>query len=79
MPPIQLTKRTIDALPLAGAGQVLYRDRELRGFGLALAPRAKCSSSRARSPTARSGSRSAGMVRSRRMPRGASRSSISRK
>ena len=41
MLPIQLTKRTIDALPLAAAGQVLYRDRELRGFGLRVGSRSK--------------------------------------
>jgi integrase len=34
MPTINLTKRSIEALPLTTAGQVLYRDRMLKGFGL---------------------------------------------
>ena len=34
MPTIRLTKRSIEALPLPPAGQMLYRDEELRGFGL---------------------------------------------
>jgi integrase len=34
MPTINLTKRSIEALPLTTAGQVLYRDTELKGFGL---------------------------------------------
>src|ERR687897_1749808 len=34
MPTINLTKRSIETLPLTSAGQVLYRDRMLKGFGL---------------------------------------------
>lgn len=34
MPTIHMTKRSIDALPFTEAGQMLYRDKELTGFGL---------------------------------------------
>ena len=34
MPVIHLTKRTIDAIPPVKAGQILYRDANLTGFGL---------------------------------------------
>ncbi len=34
MPMIRITKRTIEAIETPAAGQVLYRDTELRGFGL---------------------------------------------
>ena len=41
MPTIKLTKRTIDALPTPAAGQVLYRDASLPGFGLRVGRRAR--------------------------------------
>jgi hypothetical protein len=41
MPTIRLTKRTIEAVPFAATGQVLYRDEELTGFGLRVGNRAK--------------------------------------
>lgn len=41
MPTIRLTKRTIDALPAIAAGQILYRDSELTGFGLRVGAKAK--------------------------------------
>lgn len=41
MPTIKLTKRTIDALPAPVAGQVLYRDASLPGFGLRVGRRAR--------------------------------------
>lgn len=41
MPTARLTKRTIDAIPLAPSGQTLYRDAELSGFGLRVGTRSK--------------------------------------
>ncbi|HEY8380772.1 MAG TPA: tyrosine-type recombinase/integrase [Microvirga sp.] len=41
MPTIHLTKRSIDALPYPQQGQVIYRDQELRGFGLRVGSRTK--------------------------------------
>ena len=34
MPVVNLTKRTIEAIPPATTGQILYRDAALSGFGL---------------------------------------------
>src|SRR4051794_9051936 len=34
MPTLNLTKRSIEAVPLTTRGQVLYRDTELKGFGI---------------------------------------------
>jgi integrase len=33
-PPVKLTKSVVEKLPVPAAGQEIYRDRELRGFGL---------------------------------------------
>jgi integrase len=41
MPTIKLTKRTIDAIAPASAGQLLYRDADLPGFGLRVGTRTK--------------------------------------
>jgi hypothetical protein len=41
MPTLRLTKRTIEALPFATTGQILYRDTELTGFGLRIGKRSK--------------------------------------
>jgi len=41
MPVIHLTKRNIDAIPSAAAGQILYRDASLTGFGLRVGTRSK--------------------------------------
>jgi integrase len=41
MPTIRLIKRSIEALPQPSAGQMLYRDEELRGFGLRVGARSK--------------------------------------
>jgi integrase len=41
MPTLRLTKRTIEALPFAPTGQMLYRDSELTGFGVRVGRRSK--------------------------------------
>ena len=41
MPMLRLTKRTIEALPFAPTGQMLYRDSELTGFGVRVGKRSK--------------------------------------
>ena len=41
MPIIHLTKRSIESLPATTAGQLLYRDRDLTGFGLRVGRRSK--------------------------------------
>lgn len=41
MPDLNLTKRTVAALPHPVAGQVLYRDESLSGFGLRVGTRSK--------------------------------------
>lgn len=41
MPTVRLTKRTIDAIPAPTAGQLLYRDTDLPGFGLRVGTRSK--------------------------------------
>lgn len=41
MPNVRLNKRTIDCLPSPKAGQVLYRDTDLPGFGLRVGTRSK--------------------------------------
>lgn len=41
MPYIRLSKRTIEALPTPAAGQVLYRDTDLPGFGLRVGTRSQ--------------------------------------
>ena len=41
MPTINLTKRAIDAIPATTAGQVLYRDSSLSGFGLRVGTRSR--------------------------------------
>jgi integrase len=41
MPTLRLTKRTIEALPFAPTGQMLYRDTELTGFGVRIGKRSK--------------------------------------
>lgn len=41
MPTFNLTKRSIDAIPLERSGQKLYRDSELPGFGLRVGTRSK--------------------------------------
>ena len=41
MPELRLTKRTIELLPYPLAGQVLYRDCTLPGFGLRVGARSK--------------------------------------
>src|SRR5262245_56459280 len=41
MPTLRLTKRTIEALPFATTGQILYRNEELTGFGLRVGKRSK--------------------------------------
>lgn len=39
--PHKLTKSVVDTLPFTEAGQALYRDRELKGFGLRVGTRSK--------------------------------------
>jgi hypothetical protein len=41
MPIVRLTRRNIEALPFTLAGQILYRDEELTGFGLRVGSRSK--------------------------------------
>ena len=41
MPVVNLTKRTIEAIPPANAGQILYRDAALAGFGLRVGTQGK--------------------------------------
>lgn len=41
MPTIRLTKRNIDAIPVPEAGQVIYRDTDLSGFGLRVGSRSR--------------------------------------
>ena len=41
MPELRLTKKSIDLLPYPAAGQVLYRDDTLPGFGLRVGARSK--------------------------------------
>ena len=41
MPTLRITKRTIEALPFAPTGQMLYRDTELTGFGVRIGTRSK--------------------------------------
>lgn len=41
MPSLRLTRRTVDELPFAGSGQILYRDTLLSGFGLRVGSRSK--------------------------------------
>lgn len=41
MPVINLTKRTIDAIAPVEAGQILYRDATLSGFGLRIGTKSK--------------------------------------
>lgn len=41
MPSLRLTRTTVDALPFAAGGQVLYRDVILPGFGLRVGSRSK--------------------------------------
>jgi hypothetical protein len=41
MPTVRLTKRTVEALPHPSAGQALYRDDSLPGFGVRVGARSK--------------------------------------
>lgn len=41
MPILALTKRSVESLPHPGRGQVLYRDSQLRGFGLRVGAKSK--------------------------------------
>ena len=41
MPSIKINKREVDALPLVEAGQVIYWDRTLKGFGIRITPGSK--------------------------------------
>ena len=41
MPIVRLTRRNIESLPFTLAGQILYRDEELTGFGLRVGSRSK--------------------------------------
>ena len=41
MPNLNFTKRTIEAIPSPRSGQVLYRDTNLRGFGVRVGTQSK--------------------------------------
>ena len=41
MPNLRLTRRSVDDIPFAQSGQVLYRDTLLSGFGLRVGTKSK--------------------------------------